>query len=142
MNSTMNDLLVMLLVEDNPADVVFFNEAIEAGKVSARVCVVANGEAAMQFLRHESEFVHAPRPDVLVLDLNLPIKKGQEILREMAADPQLRTIPVAILTTSTSERYVCDLYPAGRCLYFVKTHSFGQLQEIVKQIALHAGLPQ
>jgi DNA-binding response OmpR family regulator len=75
---------------------------------------------------------------VIVLDLNLPIKNGQAVLKEMAADPELRTIPVAVLTTSTSERWVCNVYPPGRCEYFVKTEDFKKLQTIVGQIAAHA----
>ena len=140
--TTANNPLVMLLVEDNPADVLFFKEALVAVGVAARMHVVSDGEEAMQFLHREATFAQAPRPDVLVLDLNLPIKTGHEVLREMAADPVLRTIPVVILSTSTSEHHACDLYLSGRCLYFVKTHQFEQLQAIVKQIAAYAGLPQ
>jgi len=138
MSSDQNGSLVILLVEDNPADVVFFREAVESVEISADVHVATDGEDAMQFLRRESGFAQAPRPDVLVLDLNLPIKKGQEVIAEMASDPELNTIPIAVLTTSTAERCVCDLYPPGRCLYFVKTHDFRLLREIVKQIAGHA----
>jgi two-component system, chemotaxis family, response regulator Rcp1 len=131
--------LVILLVEDNVADVVFFREAIADAGVRARLEVVGNGEDAMRFLYRQEPFDHAPHPDVVVLDLNVPIKNGREVLVEMASDPALNTIPVAILTTSTSETCVCDLYPPGRCVYFVKTDEFGQLQEIVRQIAAHAG---
>jgi two-component system, chemotaxis family, response regulator Rcp1 len=77
---------------------------------------------------------------VIVLDLNLPIKAGQEVLAELASDTDLNTIPVAILTTSTSDRCVCDLYPRGRCLYFTKTDEFKLLQDIVRQIAAHASV--
>ncbi len=134
----MNPLL-MLLVEDNPGDVVLFQEALRTSGLAARAEVVDNGQEAMQFLLRQGEFGQALRPDVLVLDLNLPIKNGREVLFEMASDPDLNTIPVAILTTSTSETCVCDMYPVGRCAYFVKTDQFGRLQEIVQQIAAHAG---
>ncbi len=130
--------IVMLLVEDNPADVVFLEEAIEASQTPARMHVVGDGSEAMLFLRRQGHHFEAPRPDVLVLDLNVPLKNGREILAEMAADPVLQTIPVAILTTSTSEASICDLYPAGRCKYFYKTEKFQKLQEIVKAIADHA----
>ena len=134
----MDDSLIMLVVEDNPADVFFFNEAFDANRTDATVHVVTDGDMAMQFLRHQAPFADAPRPDVIVLDLNLPIKSGREVLAEMAADPALETIPVAILTSSAFDRSACDVYPAGRCLYFVKTHEFRQLQDIVGQIAAHA----
>ena len=130
--------LVMLVVEDNPADVLFLEEAVEASKTQARMHVVGDGNEAMMFLHRQGLHAQAPRPDVIVLDLNVPIKNGREILEEMAADPELRTIPVAILTTSTSETWVCDLYPAGRCRYFNKTEKFHKLQEIVRKISDHA----
>ena len=76
---------------------------------------------------------------MIVMDLNLPVKNGKEVLEEMRADPALCTIPVVILTTSSSEAHLCHAYPNGRCLYFVKTDQFRELQEIVRQIAAHAG---
>jgi CheY-like chemotaxis protein len=130
--------IVMLVVEDNPADVLFFNEAIEASHTPALVHVVWNGDDAMRFLRRTPPFGTAPQPDVMVLDLNLPIKTGKEVLAEMAADPALQRIPVAILTTSSSERFLCNSYPKGRCIYFTKTDEFSRLQEIVGEIADHA----
>ncbi len=80
---------------------------------------------------------HAGRPDIVVLDLNIPLKKGQEVLAEMAADPELRNIPVAILTSSTSETHLTARYPAGRCVYHVKTDDFLRLQDIVRQVVAH-----
>jgi CheY-like chemotaxis protein len=128
----------MLVAEDNPADVVFLGEAVEATKTPATLEVVTNGEDAMRFLRRQAPFADAPRPDVLVLDLNLPRKSGREVLQEMAGQPALRTIPVAILTTSRSESHLCDAHPDGPCRYFTKTANFGQLQGIVRQIVAHA----
>lgn len=129
--------IIMLVVEDNPADVLFLEEAVEVSQTKAKLHVVGDGNEAMLFLRRRGDHLEAPRPDVIVLDLNVPIKNGREILTEMAGDPELRTIPVAILTTSTSETWICDLYP-GPCKYFYKTEKFQQLQEIVKAIADHA----
>jgi CheY-like chemotaxis protein len=140
MNDAMlSNPVVMLVVEDNLADVVFFQEALEAARTPAVVHVVGDGDEAMRFLRRQGTFANAPRPDVIVMDLNLPVRNGQEIMREMASDPELNVIPVAVLTTSTSERFVCDFYPKGRCLYFTKTDDFKLLQDIVRQIATHAG---
>lgn len=130
--------LTILLVEDNLADVVLFREALESAGVPARVEVVDNGRDPMRFLSRQGRFARAPRPDVIVMDLNLPIRNGQEALREIASDPGLNTIPVAVLTTSTFEECVCEMYPAGRCLYFSKTDEFSRLQDIVRQIAAHA----
>jgi two-component system, chemotaxis family, response regulator Rcp1 len=134
--------LKMLLVEDNLADIVFFQEAVEATGTSAAIHVVHDGQAAMQFLRRQPPYAGAPRPDVVVLDLNLPLKSGHDVVTEMEADSGLRTIPVAVLTTSTSEVHVCRGYPTGRCLYFVKTDEFRRLQDIVREIARHAGAVQ
>jgi CheY-like chemotaxis protein len=130
--------LAILLVEDNLADVVFFREALHAARLDATVEVVANGEDAMRFLRHEGPFAESARPDVIVLDLNLPAKNGREVLVEMEADFALREIPVAILTTSMSETHLVSSYTPGRCAYFVKTDEFKRLQDIVRQIASHA----
>jgi two-component system, chemotaxis family, response regulator Rcp1 len=132
----MSDAVIeILLVEDNPGDARLTKEAMKASGIEARVDVVGNGEDAMRFLCRQQPFSQAPRPDVLVLDLNLPGKNGHEVLLEVASDPALNTIPVAILTGSKSETCVCETYPPGRCLYFVKTPEFRELQEIVRQIA-------
>jgi len=138
MNAVASGSPVMLLVEDNPADVAFFREALEAAHAPSAVHVVGDGNEALRFLRRQEPFAGAPRPDVIVLDLNLPARNGLEVLAEMAGDPGLSAIPVAILTTSTSEASVCDIYPEGRCLYFAKTDDFRRLQDIAREIAAHA----
>jgi CheY-like chemotaxis protein len=137
MSAVVNDSTVILMVEDNPADVVFFQEAMQASRAASTLHVVGDGSQAMRFLRREAPFSGAPRPDVIVLDLNLPVKNGQEVMRELASDPALNSVPVAILTTSTSEAWVCDIYPPGRCVYFTKTDDFKQLQDIVLQIVAY-----
>ncbi|MCK9297013.1 MAG: response regulator [Desulfobulbaceae bacterium] len=128
----------ILLVEDNPGDVALFEEAVEVCGLPVRVHTVDHGLEALQFLRRQGPFADAPGPDVVVLDLNLPIMNGQELLAEMMADPQLQRLPVAVLTTSAFDQYVCDLCPPGRCLYFSKTDDFQLLQDIVRQIVDHA----
>jgi CheY-like chemotaxis protein len=129
---------MMLLVEDNPADVLFLREAVEAAGIAARLEVLNNGEDALRFLRRQAPFVDAPRPDVLVMDLNVPVKSGKELLADMMVEPALRTIPVAILTTSTCDADLCQSYTPGRCVYFTKTDEFERLQDRVLQIAAHA----
>ena len=86
MTASYSHPLVMLVAEDNPADVVFFGEAVEATETPATLEVVTNGEDALRFLRHQAPFADAPRPDVLVLDLNLPRKNGKEVLQEMVGE--------------------------------------------------------
>ena len=130
--------VTLLLVEDNRADVVFFKEAIEASRIPASVHVAVNGQEALQFLRGETPFGDAPMPDVVVLDLNLPIMNGRELLAELMADLLLNHLPVAVLTTATSEGSVCELCPPGQCLYFSKTDDFDRLQEIIREVVLHA----
>lgn len=144
--------LVMLVVEDNPADVLLLTEAVEQTGSDARIHVVGDGEEATEFLVRRGSHAQAPRPGLIVLDLNLPIKSGREVLAEIMADPALNGIPVAVLTTSKTESDVCDGYTAGRCRYFVKTGDFTELMDIVRrmeQFALpvrcgradHAGKP-
>ncbi len=129
-----NTTVVMLIVEDNPADVFFFKEAIEATGPPVRQHVVDNGSDALEFLRQHGDFADAERPDVVVLDLDIPLKKGREVLEAMAADPSLRLLPVAILSTSQSESHLVQLYPPGRCQYMVKTGDFRRLTDIAAQI--------
>ncbi len=129
---------VVLVVEDNPADVAFFKEAVDASQVPVSVYEVPHGEEALAFLRRRGRFADAPRPDVVVLDLNLPVMNGQEMLVNMMSEPDLRSIPVVVLTTSWSERRVIEICPPGRCLYFTKTDDFRELQDIVRSIVQHA----
>ncbi len=134
MNAAAVQEIVMLVVEDNPADVVFLEEAIEASQSPTKLHVVGDGGEAMKFLRRQGKYGKAPRPDMVVLDLNLPILTGEEVLRLMAADAHLQSIPVAVLTTSTSERSICRLYTPGRCRHFIKTSDFEDFQGIVAEI--------
>ncbi len=126
--------LVMLVVEDNPADVLFFQEAVDAAGLSARLHIVDNGGDAIAFLRRQKQFAEAPRPDVVVLDLNIPVRNGREVLRDMMGDDSLSRIPVAILTTSTSERDMTGSYTHGLCRYFVKTPDFKALTSLAVEI--------
>src|SRR5512146_599102 len=93
----------ILLVEDNPGDVRLAQEALKESKVRNRLFVVDDGVEAMAFLRKQGEYADAPRPDLVLLDLNLPRKSGREVLADMKKDPELRRIPVVVLTTSEAE---------------------------------------
>src|SRR3954463_14897887 len=100
----------ILLVEDNPADVRLAVEALKEGKVRNRMTVAKDGVEAMQMLHREGKFADAPRPDIILLDLNLPKKDGREVLREIKSDESLRRIPVVVLTTSKAEEDVLKTY--------------------------------
>jgi CheY-like chemotaxis protein len=100
----------ILLVEDNPGDVELTREIIEESEHDASVVVVGDGEPAMMYLRQEGEYARAARPDLILLDLNLPMKDGLEVLKEMAADESLSTIPVMILTGTEAEESLLESY--------------------------------
>jgi two-component system response regulator len=125
---------VVLVVEDNPGDVVLLTEAIEQAGIQTQIRVVGDGDEAMDLLGGRGVHRAAPRPDLIVLDLNLPLKSGREVLAELNADPALNDIPVAVLTSSKTEADVCDGYTPGRCRYFVKTGNFEELVEIVRHM--------
>lgn len=132
----MNNLhpIEVLLVEDDPGDVLLTREAFEHNKVGNRLHVVQDGEQAMAFLRGEGEHVGAPRPDLILLDLNLPRKDGREVLAEIKADPALRVIPVVILTTSEAEEDILRSYHLHANAYVAKPVDFDQFIRVVRQI--------
>jgi CheY-like chemotaxis protein len=124
----------ILLVEDDPGDVLITREAIESSKVANRLSVVSNGEEALQFLRREEPFADAPRPGLLLLDLNLPRLDGREVLARMKADPDLRRIPVVVLTTSSSDEDIVRSYDLHANAYVTKPVDFEQFMSVVRQI--------
>jgi two-component system, chemotaxis family, response regulator Rcp1 len=103
-------LVQILLVEDSPADIELTRQALAKGKVANAVHVVEDGEAAIGFLRREEGYDDAPRPDLMLLDLNLPKKDGREVLAEIKSDPDLHSIPVVVLTTSAADRDIVQAY--------------------------------
>lgn len=109
-NTAKRDPIQILLVEDNPGDVELTKEVIEESGHEAHVVVVGDGEPAMAYLRREGEYARADRPDLILLDLNLPMKDGLEVLKEMAADEGLSTIPVMILTGTEAEESLLEAY--------------------------------
>ena len=121
--------IVVLLVEDDPGDVVLIQEAFEHNKVRNRLHVVGDGVEAMEFLRNGAE-----RPDLILLDLNLPRKDGREVLAEVKADAELRSIPVVVLTTSKAEEDILRSYDLHANAYVTKPVDFGRFIEVVRQI--------
>jgi len=100
----------LLLVEDNPGDVLFTEEALQELSMPVRLSVVADGEAALLFVRRIGQFASAPRPDLILLDLNLPKMSGTEVLAELKRDPALRRIPIVVFTTSNAEDDIKKTY--------------------------------
>jgi CheY-like chemotaxis protein len=124
----------VLLVEDDQGDVLLTKEAFDFNKVRNRLHVVNDGEQAMAFLRRENDYHDAPRPDLMLLDLNLPRMGGLEVLSEVKADADLRTIPVVILTTSEAEEDILHSYRLHANAYVSKPVDFEQFIRVVRQI--------
>jgi CheY-like chemotaxis protein len=130
----MEKVVDILLVEDNPADVELARENLALCKIRNDLSVVGDGVAAMRFLRREGEFTDSPRPDLILLDLNLPAKDGREVLAELKADETLRRIPVVVLTSSDAEADVVRTYDLGANCYVQKPVDLAQFETIVKSI--------
>ena len=127
-------IIEILLVEDNPGDVDLTREALESGKVCNSLHVVGDGEAAMAFLRQQGKYADRPRPDLVLLDLNVPKKSGREVLAEIKADADLRCIPVVILTTSMSEVDILKSYDLHANCYITKPINLQQFIKVVQVI--------
>jgi chemotaxis family two-component system response regulator Rcp1 len=124
----------ILLVEDNPADVNMLREIFEESPLGNNLHVVTDGELAMDFLYNRGNFAAAPRPDLILLDIGLPKKGGLEVLAEVKADPELKRIPVILLTTSKSEEDILKGYDLHANSYITKPVHLEQLFEVVKSI--------
>lgn len=124
----------ILLVEDNVADVRLTMEALKEAKVYNRLSVVDDGVKAMEFLRRTGPYADAPCPDLILLDLNLPRKDGREVLAEVKADPQLRRIPVVVLTTSQAQEDVLRAYDLHANCYISKPVGFEQFVTVVQAL--------
>lgn len=127
-------LVEILLVEDNAADVRLTQEVFKEGKVRNRLSVAWNGEEALAFLRREGSFADAPRPDIILLDLNLPRKDGREVLAEIKEDPDLKRIPVVVLTTSQAESDLIQSYNLHANCYICKPVDLDNFIEVMKRI--------
>src|SRR5208337_3568332 len=128
------EAIEILLVEDSPDDIVLTIEALKDGKVHNRVSVVEDGEEAMAFLRGQGEYRKAPRPDLILLDLNLPKKSGKEVLAEVKNDPHRNRIPVVIMTTSKEEKDVLEAYNCHANCYITKPVDLDQFIGVVRSI--------
>jgi CheY-like chemotaxis protein len=124
----------LLLVEDNPGDVELTKEALKDAKVATHLHVVEDCAAALDFLFKRGEHAHVPRPDVILLDLNLPKKDGREVLAEIKADPSLARIPVVVLTTSQADEDIIRAYQLHANCYITKPVDFRQFVHVVQSI--------
>ena len=124
----------VLLVEDDPGDVLMTREAFEASPMPSTLHVVSDGEQAMHFLRRTNDFTGAPRPSLILLDLNLPRRNGLEVLAELKADHDLLTIPVVILTTSQAEADIAASYRLHANAYITKPPSFDLFTEAIRRV--------
>ena len=124
----------VLLVEDNPGDVRLTQEAMKESKLAIKLNVVMDGVDAMAYLRREGKYRQKPRPDLILLDLNLPKKDGREVLAEVKKDENLKTIPVVILTTSRSEEDIVKTYGLHANCYVTKPLDFEQFLTIINKI--------
>jgi two-component system, chemotaxis family, response regulator Rcp1 len=126
--------LEVLLVEDSPGDVRLTQEALKDAKVHINLRVVRDGIDAMAFLMREGDYANAPRPDLILLDLNLPRKDGREVLKEIKENPELKSIPVVILTTSASEADILRSYLLHANCYITKPVNLDGFLTVVKSI--------
>ena len=126
--------IVILLVEDSPGDVRLTQEAFKEGRVSNVLLVASDGIEAMAILRREGPHAEAPRPDLVLLDLNIPRKDGREVLAEIKGDPDLKRIPVVILTTSKAEEDIVKTYDLNANCYITKPVEFDKFLSVVKTI--------
>lgn len=127
-------LIEILLVEDNPGDVRLTREALKDAKVANTLHVVEDGVLALDFLHRRPPFAETPRPDLILLDLNLPRKSGREVLAEIKSDERFRAIPVVVLTTSKAEEDILRAYNLHANCYITKPVDFTQFTTIVRTI--------
>jgi len=124
----------ILLVEDSPSDALLAKEALLASKVSNTLHAVTDGVEALAYLHQEGKYASARRPDLILLDLNLPRKDGREVLAEIKADERYKRIPVVVLTTSSEERDVFESYGQHANCYIIKPLDFHEFADVVDQI--------
>jgi CheY-like chemotaxis protein len=128
------EIVDVLLVEDDPGDILMTREAFQHHKIQNKLHVVTDGEQALQFLHQTGEYTSVPRPGLILLDLNLPRRSGHEVLAELKEDPQLRIIPVVILTTSQAEEDILRSYSLHANAYVSKPVDFERFMDVIRQI--------
>ena len=124
----------LLMAEDDPEDQLLVRLAFARTRVANNLDIVNDGEELLAYLRREGKFADAPRPDILLLDLNMPRKDGREALAEIKADPDLRRLPVIVLTTSAGDEDIVSSYDLGVCSYIQKPVTFTKLVEVIDVI--------
>jgi CheY-like chemotaxis protein len=128
------ELVDVLLVEDDPGDVLMTREAFEHYRIRNTLYVVGDGEQAMQFLRRDGEYTEVPRPGLILLDLNLPRRNGLEVLADLKSDAELLSIPVVVLTTSQAEEDILRSYALHANAYISKPVDFDNFNEVIREI--------
>jgi len=134
MNTKPVKVVDILLVEDNPGDARLTQEALKESKIRNTLSIVEDGVEAIAFLRHQGKYADAPRPDLILLDLNLPRKSGREVLSEIKQDDDLKSIPVVVLTISRAEEDICRASNSHANCYITKPLDFNQFITITKSI--------
>ena len=124
----------ILLVEDNEGDIGLVEEVFQEGRINNNLSVAEDGEEAMMFLHKEGQFTNATRPDLILLDLNLPGMDGREVLKEVKVDDDLKKIPVVVLTTSKAEEDILKSYDLHANSYITKPVDFNQFMNVIKSI--------
>lgn len=134
MNALLERPIEILLVEDNPGDVRLTQEMLKGSKILNRLSAVGDGEEAMAFLLRQGEYAEAPRPDLILLDLNLPRKDGGEVLAQIKTDARLKRIPVVVLTSSDAEQDILRSYDLHANCYVTKPVDLEQFIKVIKII--------
>jgi chemotaxis family two-component system response regulator Rcp1 len=134
MNLSQSKPIEILLVEDSPSDAALTIEALKAGKIANRLTHVEDGVEAMDCLRRQGKYADAARPDLIMLDLNLPRMDGRDVLAEIKTDPDLKIIPIIVLTTSRSDEDILKSYQLNANCYITKPVDFAHFIDVVKSI--------
>lgn len=124
----------ILLIEDNPGDIRLIKEVLKEGKIQSNLSIVLDGEEALSFLKQTDQYIDAVRPDLIILDLNLPKKDGREILSDIKEDPALKHIPVIVLTTSNAPNDILNMYTSHANCFITKPADFDQFINVLKSI--------
>ncbi len=134
LHSEFNKPIEIMVIEDNPGDIRLIEEVFKDAQIKNNMQVAPNGEIAIEILRKEGEYLKATRPDLILLDLNLPKKDGRELLKEIKKDENLKCIPVIILTTSTSQEDIIETYKNNANCYITKPFDFDQFIKVISTI--------